>query len=69
MFMTTCTCVERNEVENVSFQVTRRSKKYPLVTKYLDEFKKSVVPNEMLYVTEKGDNSGDNERSFYFRKP
>ena len=45
------------------------SKKYPLVKKYLDEFKKSVAPNETLYVTEKGDNSGDNERSFYFRKP
>jgi len=45
------------------------SKKYPLVTKYLDEFKKSVAPNETLYVTEKGDDSGDNERSFYFRKP
>ena len=37
------------------------SKKYPLVKKYLDEFKKSVAPNETLYVTEKGDDSGDND--------
>ena len=37
--------------------------KYPLVTKYLDRFKSLVAPNQTLYVTKKGDDSGDREKS------